>query len=189
VTTGDEAAERREPPAAAGDRRGGLRRVVRVITGIELGIGAVAAALVFLLVLTQALQRYLPVEGWSWTGELARFCLVWLTFTVAGVLVTSDSHISLQLVDNVGNRTVVRAVRVIASLIVAAIGVGFAAEAISLIESQDLIKSPAMQMPISWLYVLPLLGFVSTAVRGLVAAVDFALHGVPEAHPEEVRGA
>jgi TRAP-type transport system small permease protein len=189
VTTGDDADDRREPPVVPEGGGGGLRRAVRVITGIELGIGALAAALVFLLVLVQALQRYLPVEGWSWTGELARFCLVWLTFTVAGVLVTSDSHISLQLVDNVGNRTVVRVVRVVASLVVAAIGVGFAAEAIALIESQGLIKSPAMQMPVSWLYVLPLLGFVSTAVRGLLAAVDFGLHGVPEAHPEEMRAA
>ena len=57
--------------------------------------------LIFFLVLIQALQRYLPIDGWSWTGELARFSLVWLTFVVAGVLVSSDSHISIEMIDAV----------------------------------------------------------------------------------------
>ena len=48
---------------------------------------------------SQAAQRYLPIDGWPWSGELARFCLVWLTFVLAGVLVTTDSHISIEMID------------------------------------------------------------------------------------------
>jgi TRAP-type transport system small permease protein len=166
-----------------------VARAARWVTGIELGIGAVATVLIFVLVFVQAAQRYLPVEGWSWTGELARFCLVWLTFAVAGVLVTSDSHISIELIDGVRNPLVVRVVRVIACLIVALIGVGLAAEAWALTFNQPPIKSPALRMPMSWLYALTLLGFVSTVVRALLAAVRIAVVGVPERHLEEVPGA
>ena len=74
---------------------------MRTLTAIEIAIGAAALLLIFFLVLVQALQRYLPFDGWSWTGELARFCLVWLTFVVAGVLVSSDSHISIEMIDAV----------------------------------------------------------------------------------------
>ncbi|WP_324273431.1 TRAP transporter small permease [Blastococcus brunescens] len=102
---------------------------VRWITRIELALGAVALVIMFVLVLVQAGQRYLPVDGWSWTGELSRFSLVWLTFTVAGVLVTSDSHIALQLVDSIRKPIVVRAVRIFACATVAVISVGFAIEA------------------------------------------------------------
>jgi hypothetical protein len=56
---------------------------------VELSIGVAALLLIFALVLLQAAQRYLPIDGWPWTGELARFGLVWLTFVVAGVLVSS----------------------------------------------------------------------------------------------------
>jgi TRAP-type C4-dicarboxylate transport system permease small subunit len=160
-------------------RQTALARVISLITRLEIAAGAVALVVLFLLVFTQAAQRYLPVDGWSWTGELARFCLVWLTFTVAGVLVTTDSHISLQLVDTLRKPAVVRAVRAVACLIVALVGLGFAAEAWALIGAQGPLKSPSMRMPLAWLYVLPLLGFLSTAVRGAVAAVDIALHGVP----------
>jgi TRAP-type C4-dicarboxylate transport system permease small subunit len=166
-----------------------VARGTRWATAIELGIGAVATVLIFVLVIVQAAQRYLPFEGWSWTGELARFCLVWLTFAVAGVLVTSDSHISLELLDSVRNPMVVRVVRVIACLIVALIGVGLAAEAWALTFDQPPIKSPALRMPMSWLYALTLLGFVSTVIRALLAAVWIAVVGVPERHLEEVTGA
>ena len=166
-----------------------LRTVLRRVTGVELAVGVVATLLILLLVLVQAGQRYLPVEGWSWTGELARFCLVWLTFAVAGVLVTSDSHIAIELVDGIRKPVVVRVVRVVACLVVAAIGAGLAMEAWVLTFDSPPIKSPAMRMPMSWLYGISMIGFVSVVVRALVAAVRFAVLGAPEAQEwTEARG-
>ena len=54
---------------------GWVRRAVRVETGVELALGSAALLLIFGLVLFQAAQRYLPIEGWAGTGELARFAL------------------------------------------------------------------------------------------------------------------
>ncbi|WP_346623538.1 TRAP transporter small permease subunit [Blastococcus montanus] len=153
--------------------------LVRLVTRIELGLAAAALTLLFVLVLVQAAQRYLPVGGWSWTGELARFSLVWVTFTVAGVLVTTDGHIALQLVDTVRKPWVVRVVRVVASILVAVIGVGFAVEAWELMQTQGQLRSPSLRLPLTWLYVFPFIGFVSTAIRGAVAAAVFAVRGVP----------
>ena len=162
-----------------------VRLLVRWVTGLELAVGVVAVLLIFFLVLVQAGQRYLPFEGWSWTGELARFSLVWLTFAVAGVLVTSDSHIAIELVDGIRNPLVVRVVRVVACLVVALIGAGLAVEAWVLVFDHPPIKSPAMRMPMSWLYVPLLFGFASTTVRALVAALTFAVVGVPERDDDE----
>ncbi len=155
-------------------------RTVRVLTAIELAIGIAALLLIFFLVLAQAAQRYLPFDGWPWTGELARFCLVWLTFVVAGVLVTSDSHIAIEMVDAIDNEVVRRIVRVISCVVVAAIGAALTAEAWSLTMDQGIIKSPAMRMPMSWLYAISLVGFVSTTLRAAFAAVQYAVVGVPQ---------
>jgi TRAP-type transport system small permease protein len=157
-----------------------VARPIRWVTGFELALGVAALLLIFFLVLMQALQRYLPIDGWSFTGELARFSLVWLTFLVAGVLVSSDSHIAIEVVDSVPSALVRRVVRVLSCLIVAAVGVGLVNEALALVESQGVISSPALGMPMSWLYGIPLIGFVSIVVRALVAAVRFAVLGVPE---------
>jgi len=165
-----------------GDRRmpAWLRRVARVLTAVELTIGVAALVLIFGLVLVQAAQRYLPIDGWPWSGELARFCLVWLTFVLAGVLVTNDSHISIEMIDLVPGDLVRRVVRVVSCLVVALIGVALCAEAWELVQTQDMLKSPAMRMPMSWLYGISMIGFVSVVVRSLIAAVDYAVHGVPE---------
>ena len=157
-----------------------LARIIKVVTSIELAIGSAALLLIFFLVLIQAGQRYLPFEGWSWTGELARYSLVWLTFVVAGVLVSSDSHIAIEMVDTIGNPLLRRCVRVFSCLVVAAVGVGLTAEAWSLVGSQGILKSPSMRMPMSWLYAISMIGFVSTVVRALVAAARFAVLGAPQ---------
>ena len=161
-------------------------RIGRVVTGIELGLAAAVTVLMFGLVLIQAIQRYLPFDGWTWTGELARFCLVWLAFVMTGVLVSTDGHIALEMVDMIKRPMVLRVIRVVALLIVAVIGAGFAAEAWELMRSQNILKSPALEMPMSWLYALPFLGFVSTAVRGVLEAVRIARHGVPDTTPTVV---
>ncbi len=160
-------------------------RTVRVLTAVEIAIGVAALLLIFFLVLMQALQRYLPVDGWAWTGELARFCLVWLTFVTAGVLVSTDSHISIEMVDAIRSPLVRRVVRVISCLVVAAAGAALTVTAWELTREQGILKSPAMGMPMSWLYGISLIGFVSCTLRSLVAAVRFAVLGVPETDAED----
>ncbi|WP_243058582.1 TRAP transporter small permease [Nocardioides sp. SR21] len=158
---------------------GWLTRTGRVLTAIELSIGVAALLMIFGLVLLQATQRYLPFDGWPWTGELARFCLVWLTFVVAGVLVTTDSHISIEMIDLVPGEMMRRVVRVISCLVMAAIGLALCAEAWELWQTQDILKSPAMRMPMSWLYLVSMVGFVSVVLRSLIAAVQYAVVGAP----------
>lgn len=155
------------------------------MTFVELALGAVAVLLIFVLVLLQAGQRYLPIDGYSWTGELARFSLVWLTFLVAGVLVTRDQHVALEMVDAIRNPLVVRVARVVACLIVAAVGVGLVAACWDLIQTQGIIKSPALRLPMSWFYGIPMIGFVSTTIRAAIAAVTYAVVGVPTRNTDE----
>lgn len=173
------------PDPAPSSRPGVAARVVRAVTAVELSIAAAAVALIFVLVLIQALQRYLPVDGWTWTGELARYGLVWLTFVAAGVLVTRDGHIALQVLDNLPSEKAVRVVHVVAHLVVALTGAGFAWACWSLVEESGSLSTPSLGIPMAWVYALPLLGFVSTTVRSLVAAYLAARHGVPSSRERE----
>lgn len=153
------------------------RRVVRVLTAIEITIGAVCLLLIAVLVFFQALQRYLPVPQVAWTGEVSQFCLVWLTFSVAGVLVTTGGHITLEILDSLRSRTLVRVIQVVAMLLVVAVASLLVVEAVRLIETQGIIKSPVLRLPMSWVYVPLLVGLVSTVIRGLIQAVRIAVTG------------
>lgn len=164
-----------------------LRRAVRVVTNVEIALAGLALAMIFVLVLMQAGQRYLPIDGWTWTGELARYGLVWVTFTATGVLVTRDGHIALQLVDSLRPEMLVRVIHVFALVVVAATGVGFAFACWSLIDESKNLTTPSLGIPMPWIYILPLLGFVSTAIRASVAAVLVAVRGVQAAdHSDEL---
>ena len=48
---------------------------------------------------SRSCQRYLPGGGWAWTGEIARFAMVWVTFVMSGYLMAHDGHIAIKVVD------------------------------------------------------------------------------------------
>lgn len=143
---------------------------VRWLERAELATGALFLVLIFALMLIQATQRHLPIEGWVWTGELARFSLIWLAFSLAGYLVGRDEHITLQLVDMVAGPRLLRAVWVFANLTVAAIGVALTVEAVALVFGDSPLSTPVLQIPVGWTYIVPLVGLVLAVLRAVANA-------------------
>lgn len=141
--------------------------VLRWLEIVELIVGALMIAMIFALILTQATQRHLPVTGWVWTGELARFGLVWLAFSLAGYLVGRDEHITLKLVDFVIRGRMLRAVWILANLVVAAVAITFAFDAAELVFGGSPQTTPALNIPLSWTYVIPMVGLTLAALRAL----------------------
>ena len=163
----------------------GLQGLVKALTAVELTIAGVAGAMIFVLILFQAVQRYLPLPQIVWTGELSQFALIWLTFVAAGVLVTRNGHIALQLVDSLPSPTAVRVIQTFALILVTVIAAGFTWACWELVYSAGFLTSPALGLPMSWVYAIALIGLVSTTVRAAVAAVQVARSGVPVEDPVE----
>lgn len=153
------------------------RTLVRVITVIEMTIAIVCLVMIALLVFFQALQRYLPIDQIAWTGEVSQFCLVWLTFAVAGVLITTRGHITLEILDGLRSRVMVRIVQTVAMLISAFVAALLVVEAIELIDTQGIIKSPVLRISMSLVYIPILIGVASTAIRSLIQAIQIAITG------------
>jgi TRAP-type C4-dicarboxylate transport system permease small subunit len=143
--------------------------VLRWLTAAEAAVGGLLLALILVLTLLQAAQRYLPGGGWVWTGELAQFGLAWLTFAMCGYLTARDGHVTLKLVDMVAGRRTLRLVGVFANVMVAVVCLNLAYEAFALVTDDTQRTSPAMGMPLSRLYVIPLAGLLLTTVRSVVA--------------------
>lgn len=159
-----------------------LRRSGSALTAVELAVGSLMLLTIFILILVQAAQRHLPGESLAWTGEVSRFGLVWLTFSVAGVLITHRGHITLEVVDILPRPKIVRAVQAFSLVVVAAVAAALSYEAWALVRTQGILTSPVLGMSMALLYVPVLLGMLSTIVRSLISAVDIVLHG-PALHP------
>ena len=157
--------------------------VVRWLQTAELAVGALLLAAIFTLMLVQATQRHLPVSGWVWTGELARFGLVWLTFSLVGYLVGKDEHITLKLVDHVASARVLRVIWVLSNLVIAAVAIGFVFEAAELVFGGSPQTTPALNIPLSWTYVIPMVGLALAALRALANTLlpaPPAMESIPE---------
>ncbi|WP_051064670.1 TRAP transporter small permease [Nocardiopsis halotolerans] len=144
---------------------------VRWLETAELVTGVALLALILVLMLTQATQRHLPAGGWVWTGELARLGLVWLTFSLVGHLLGRDEHITLKVVDFVLDGRALRVVWSAANLVVAAVGVMCVLEAVELVFGGSPQSTPALRIPVSWTYVIPLVGLTLMSLRALANAV------------------
>jgi TRAP-type C4-dicarboxylate transport system permease small subunit len=148
--------------------RGRLGRVLRGVEIVEGTVGALLLAAILVLIMAQVIVRFSPFSGWVWTGELARFSLVWLTFILAGYLLGRDQHISLDIVDHILPARGRRVVEIVSHLVVAAVCAAFVYEGVGLIEAQSGIRSSAAKIPNSLLYAVPTIGFALTAVRALI---------------------
>jgi len=161
-----------KPPSTSGDGPSGPRpALVRWLETAELVVGALLLVMIFALMLIQAGQRYTPGESWVWVGELARFGLVWLAFSLTGYLVGRDEHITLKLVDFVARGRVMRAVWILANLVVAATCGLLVVAAADLVLAGSPQTTPVMGIPMAWTYVIPMVGLGIAVLRALANAV------------------
>lgn len=143
--------------------------IFRYLGIAETFLGGLMVAGIFALLLLQVVQRYIPFEAdLVWTGELARFFLVWFTFLVAGHLMARGEHVGINVIDYVLKGRALYAVKVFAALVVAVTCLAFAYAAFLLVRSSP-GTSPVMGMPLTWLYVIPGLGLLLAAVQSLRA--------------------
>lgn len=170
---------------AARDDTGRQPAVLHWLAAAEYLVGGLLLLLILVLVLIQVAQRFLPIRGWVWTGELATLSLMWLTFAVAGALTGTGGHVALQLIDNLTPGRARHAVQVLVSLAVAAVALGFANEAYVLMTTPTPQTTPAMGIPLPWLYVMPLAGFILTVLHALLGVGLSALRGLRGTRPPE----
>ena len=162
-----------------------LRRALRALTALELSFGAVMLLTILVLVFIQAAQRHVLGEGLPWTGEVSRFALAWLTFSVAGVLISRRGHITLEVVDILPRPRLVRTVQVFSLLVVAATAAGLTWETWNLVQTQGALRSPVLGLSMAVVYIPVLIGLVSTVIRSLGSALDIALHGPMQPETQE----
>ncbi|MEU5672564.1 TRAP transporter small permease [Micromonospora sp. NPDC047762] len=142
--------------------------VLRVWASAELAVACSALVLIFLSVLWQVVGRYAPALNWPGAGELANYSLIVLTFIMVGYLIGNNGHITIQIIDYVAKGRALVAVKILSAVFTAVICGLLAFEAYSLIQAYPTRRTAALGIPFWSLYLIPLLGFVSGAVRAIV---------------------
>ena len=175
-----------DPPADEGPEDHGellpsggpLRTVMKALGYAEQSVGVVLIAVILVLVLVQVAQRYVEsFGGWPWTGEVARLSLVWCTFALTGYLMSLDRHITIKVIDLALPERVLDFVKLGAHLVVLATCLGMGYATYRLIADDIGQRTPAAEIPLALVYVMPMLGYFLTALR---AAMVIGLLDLPQ---------
>lgn len=148
--------------------KGPFRSALRWLSLAEQAAGIALMGVILFLVLAQVAQRYLPGGGWAWTGEIARFSMVWMTFMLSGYLMAHDGHIAIKVVDYVLPVRALGALKVVGHAFIAATAIVFVYATYDFMTHDRGQVTAAAEIPLAVIYAVIAFGFASTALRAVV---------------------
>lgn len=164
--------------------------VLRWLGYVEQLIGGLLILVIFVFVLMQAVQRYLPTGTWVGAGELSRYALAALTFLMAGYLYGHGLHITVLVIDRYTSGRTAKALHVLTHVLVVVVSLLLLNEVWFLTTDSVSQSTPALGIPMLWIYLLPLLGILTLTLRSAVAVfVPGAIAADPDPVVAEGAGA
>lgn len=156
-----------------------LKGVNRWAVAVESLLAGSLVFAVFVVVLLQVVMRYVFASPNPWTEELSRFGFIWVSMLGAALAAELRTHFVFDQFVGLLRPGLQKLARVCSTAIFAAMAVGlilFGLELVALAGSQ---RSPALNLPISWIYAsVPVAGLLM--LLHIAAALDTLLDGPRE---------
>ncbi|AMJ39752.1 TRAP transporter small permease [Anaerotignum propionicum] len=115
----------------------------------------------------QVVMRYVFQNSLVWSEELSRYMFIWLIYFAVSYTARREKHIRIDAAINLYPKKLRPYIEILSELIVLGFSVFIAVTAITVFHkitwSGQL--SPAMRIPMQYVYAAPLVGFVLTAIR------------------------
>ena len=102
-------------------------------------------------------SRYLIGSPLVWTEELSSNLLIWMTFLGAAAIQRSDSHVRVELLEELAGRRFTQALFALFDAVIIVFLVAMVVGGIQLMGQLEYERTPAMRIPIAWVVsVVPL---------------------------------
>ncbi len=115
----------------------------------------------------QVIMRYVFQNSLVWSEELARYMFIWLIYFAVSYTARREKHIRIDAAINLYPKKIRPYIEILSELIVLAFSIFIAVTAVTVFNkitwSGQL--SPAIRIPMQYVYAAPLIGFVLTAIR------------------------
>ncbi|MEW5423302.1 TRAP transporter small permease [Amorphus sp. 3PC139-8] len=136
------------------DARPTRRRFRSYFRNVEIDIAAVCLFLFIALSAAQVVSRYFLNSPLPWVEEVSAIILIWMTFIGSAWLVRKDQHVRVELLDEIcGQR-----VRLVMHTVYDTISIVFllllAVGGYQLIDNMRFDRTPALQIPYSYIVVI-----------------------------------
>ena len=141
---------------------------IRAVVTVERLLAAGLLVLILVLILTQVISRFVFSAPFTWTEELARFALVWLTFISAGFVMARRLHVTVDLIAAKLSGIAAKAVSSFSIGIVLVVSASMAIAGAQFALSAAKLNAPATQIPMSVVYASAVVGFGLIFIHGVL---------------------
>lgn len=153
---------------------GTINKITELLTGTFLLVMVV-------IIFFQILSRIFTGGSFPWTEELARYLMVWLTFLGAAFSFQYGAHIGIELITRKLSNIMAMVAQVIVCLLSSALFALFVVKGIELVVSSANQSSPALSIPMSYVYsIIPISG-----VLMILNVVDVSMKRVNKLRGEQ----
>lgn len=155
------------------------------IVGVEVAISVVLLIALSVILVFQVFSRYVMAMPFTWTEEAARFIFIWMVFIGAAALASKNAHIAVTFITEVLPPTPARWVVRFAALITTVSAGVVAWASFEFVEKTAALPSPAMGLPMFWVYLAPALSFLLVALH----SIEYIITGQEPTLEEEMETA
>jgi TRAP-type transport system small permease protein len=161
------------------DKRLPLSNLVRWMVWGEQGIAALLLFIILSTMATQVFARYVFGAPFSWSEEVARLSLIWLTFISAAFLMAQGRHIAVDMVSTrLGNRGKFL-IECFSYIVVAATCLLLLIGGAKFIWYVGKVGSPALGVAKSWWYGAGGIGLLLMVLHSLINLYQVVVTGKP----------
>ncbi|SBV93348.1 Tripartite ATP-independent periplasmic transporter DctQ component [uncultured Alphaproteobacteria bacterium] len=129
------------------------------------------------IIFSQVVARYVFHQSLSWSEEVGRYVFVWITFLGLAAAFKSGSHVALDLLVKAVGPRFRRGLEILNGVLVVVLASSLLLSGIRLLEFGMRQRSPALGIPMSWVYIVePVSGAILLyfSVRALWACASGA---------------
>lgn len=143
-----------------------LDKITGILQKIELGIGTVVVAGIFLLTTINIFMRYALNSPIFWAEEVILYSFIWMGYLTAAYTLSKDQHVRFTLITDALSPKAQLIMKAIWDILIA---VGFVLLYPSAIKVIDfLIKTPALQVPEKYFYMIVPIGYALIIIHTLI---------------------
>lgn len=129
--------------------------------------------LMSIIIFIQVIMRYAFENSLVWSEELSRYMFIWLIYFAVSYTARREKHIRIDAAINLYPKKLRPYVEILSEIIVLGFSIFIAVTAVTVYQKITWSGqiSPAMRIPMQYVYAAPLIGFVLTAIRQLQCIV------------------
>ena len=123
--------------------------------------------LMSIIIFVQVVMRYVFHSSLTWSEEMARYLFVWLVYFSVAYTAKKEAHIRIDAAINLYPKKARPYVEILSEIIVLAFAIFIAVTSVTVFQkiSASGQISPALHVPMQFVYAAPLVGFFLTAIR------------------------